>query len=218
MISRVPALHPGEDHLHEKKIEGGEDEQYQQRPRYQCGLRETQAHQNPEQPDAAERGRRIECAIRQAHQKIRTVAERESQQAGGVRIVGEGGRHDGEDLPEAENCPHEEGERFRLAGGEKEICSQSHEGRAAYAAQGECERYDDARYQFHLAPRGTQRITEKPPAQPGNGCQLAAAMEQDCRFIHDVLSEPGKLLIRLARAANGAQEDFLQRHLFAGRY
>ena len=78
-------------------------------------------------------------AIGEAHQKIRTVGEREAQQLGGVRIVGEGRRHHGKNLPEEKNWPEEDGEVFGFILRDEVPGESGGSGEAAESAEGEGE-------------------------------------------------------------------------------
>ncbi len=159
-----PALHPGEDHLQQQKIEGGERQQHEERPKQQLRFRKPHAHQNSERPQTAQSGCRVERAIGQPHQKIRAIAERKAQQVGGVRIVREGRRHDREALPEDKHRPQQQRQHLWLAFGDEEKCRPAHESSTTQSAAGERQCDDSSRQQFQLAPSGAQRVREKTPA------------------------------------------------------
>src|SRR5579862_5634686 len=148
---RQPALEPGKDHLHEYKVEKAEGDQHEQRPRKQRDAGEAYTEKHSHEPDAANGARGIAKPISQPHQKIRAVGQREAQQFRRIGIVRESRRHHGEELPEKENGPEQDGEELGFPVRD-EIPREARSGdEAAEAAEGKERRNQQTRSQFGFA-------------------------------------------------------------------
>ena len=145
---RQRAFEPGEDRLHQREVEDCEGEQDQQSPGKQQGARGGNAEECAKDCEAPEGAGRVEHAVREADQKIRAVSQWEAQQVGGIRIVGEGGRHHGERLPEEKNGPQENCEVIGFALRNEVPGESGAEGESAETADREGGSDEDAREQF----------------------------------------------------------------------
>ena len=172
-----PAFEPGEDRLHQDQVEQSKGQHDKERPGKQPRAREAGAEENSEQSQAAQGAGRVEEAVGQADQKVRTVVERETQQFARVRIIGEGGRHHGENLPEEKDGPEQGGEIFGLVLREEIPGESGGGGEAAESAEGEGCGDEDARNQLHFAALAAQAVDEHAPAECGDGDELVAAMK-----------------------------------------
>src|SRR5580704_1400997 len=159
-----PALEPGEDRLHQDEVEQREGEHHQQRPGKKKRPGDAGAEKNSEQCQTAKSTGWVAEAVGKSDQKERTVVEREAQQVARVWIVGEGGSHHGENLPEEKDRPEQGCEILGLVLRDEIPGESGGGGEAPESAEGEGCGDDDARNQLHFAALGAQTIDEHAPA------------------------------------------------------
>ena len=118
--------------------------------------------QNSAAPQAAHDGRRVERSISQSHQKVERIAERKTQQIGGIGIVGKGGGHNGENLPENKHRPQQRAQATQACLRRDKKYAPTHMPKAPpNPAMAKANRHDDSRESTPAAPRVLRRALTK---------------------------------------------------------
>ncbi len=130
----------------------------------------------PSSHKAGHRRGRVQRTRDQADQKVRPVAQRETQKICGFDILGKCRRHQRKQLPKEKHRPEQSSEPVCISLREHKPGCPAEPHSAADAANHKGQADEDARGQFQPAAKGAQRIDKDPPTQFSDRRQLLSAL------------------------------------------